>query len=276
MASTYMDIFWQWGGGDDYLVVNNGRLELSKFPDGLSTPVSSRMVFTKFGGTVGFIGKNSWTGSSVLFDPTATGYADYTTIPEYTGGAPASFGEPRVSKDSYHNLENVLAGRGDICRLVGMTVDQILGFAGDDELYAAESGWRLPTDYENQFFVVGYSDSPNYSQSTSETGSTIGNFFNQSSPRNPNFDNPGIAFVPAIKGPSYNIAGMRLPALGARSGNGASWQTAGQEGYYWSSTPKSADNGAALKVGNGVIETSQSQPKNQGFAVRCVRSDDGQ
>jgi len=63
--------------------------------------------------------------------------------------------------DDYHNLTNVRAGKGDPCRLIGMTLTEIANFPDNNAMLARETalanegigGWRLPTDAENIAFA---------------------------------------------------------------------------------------------------------------------------
>jgi hypothetical protein len=79
--------------------------------------------------------QDSWNAGDVKFNPTVASYSDYTAIPCWNGGGG---GDGYISSAAYHTLENVKAGRGDICKLAGLTTADI--DAGDYD----NGKFRLP------------------------------------------------------------------------------------------------------------------------------------
>jgi hypothetical protein len=117
---------------------------------------TDNQLFFKFGSVVGTnvsAEYTPWPGAdAVKFNPSSTAttvYADYTTIPAWNG---TNTTDGYISSDSYHTKANVLAGRGDPCKLVGLTITQIRAGTIDNGEY------RLPTHAE---MVATYS-APTY------------------------------------------------------------------------------------------------------------------
>jgi hypothetical protein len=132
------------GGYADILYLDaENRLAIGKY--GVDPVTVNNMVFTKYGGVVGFTGsglrETGWIASDVKFNPTSTTYSTYASIPYHVG-----------SVDHYG--VHVKSGRGDICKLVGLTSTEAQK-KSIAELDAYDSGWRLPTVYENISFVGG-------------------------------------------------------------------------------------------------------------------------
>jgi len=191
------------------------------------------------------------------------GAPNYYTTPTAWNGTIAS--SPKVSDDAYHTLANVKAGRGDPCRLIGMTPEQIQGYTTDAQLYAAEQGWRTPTIVENVKYVKGPGpwstfDTPqghigdlncyDYGQSTGYAKPTdsdyAANFYVITPGNNTNpVANPNTFWTPVIQGPNPNTAGERHPTPGCRH-NSDPWSVSwvGQQGHFWSGTPYGIYNSA--------------------------------
>jgi hypothetical protein len=222
---------------------------------------ATSMIFTKFGGTVGFVMRGAdgtaFGVQDIRFDPTTgpntpiTGYGySNDNLQNFLPNVPArltnSTGE--VSSDTYHTLANVRQGRGDICRLAGMTVADINAMSTDADLYAKEAalaaqgigGWRLPSKAENDAFI-----------SDAFTPSI-----------------PGAGFVDS---PLFITKGgvPMLPAAGNRSMYG-SVLNQGVLGYYWSSTPGGVFGGSCLVFYPGIKSTG-TQNSAFGHSIRCVR-----
>jgi hypothetical protein len=201
----------------------------------------SKMLFFKFGGVVGFTNNNgTWGSGNIKFNPVtdSPSYATYTDIPKWND---SSTTEGYISSSSYHTLANVKAGRGDPCKLVGLTVAQIQAGVIDNGLY------RLPTRAENRTFFGSSSpsDDPTYSTWTTNPATRT---FHKSDPAN------------AV-----------LPAAGYRSfTNSGAASYRGTEGRYWSSTPNNSTDGFRLYFDSTNVVPSGTDYSGVGLAVRCV------
>jgi hypothetical protein len=219
-------------------------MQLGKWTTQGGAANNANQMFFKFGSVVGFtniVAPNgtAWPGAdAVKFNP-VTGSPVYTTygnIP-YWNGTDTSDGY--ISSTSYHYKANVLAGRGDPCKLVGLTVKQIEAGAVDNGEY------RLPTDAEN----AAYS-SPTFV--AGENGWVSGT-------------NPTAGIH------TGNIATSFLPAAGERYTDGV-LRHVGADANYWSSRAVSSTNGYRLYFNNGTVTTSSynTEVAQYGFSVRCV------
>ncbi|MDR1671542.1 MAG: hypothetical protein LBR57_03385 [Alistipes sp.] len=217
---------------------------------------ASVMAFFKFGGVVGFDLTGNFTSgqmTAVKFNPTNTtwtSYGDNTTsgtgiIPGYTYSSSIL----DVSASTYHNSTNVPLGKGDPCRLVGLTVAQIKAGSIDSGQY------RLPTLSENQAFLGSTSN-----QSAGSAYYTVSGGWSSS--------DPGIGTFPAGNSP-----GTLLPAAGFRSSISGSAGFQGTDGYYWSSTVRDSTYGYILFFISSIVSTSNNSYDSyaEGYAVRCVR-----
>ncbi|MDR1671646.1 MAG: hypothetical protein LBR57_03910, partial [Alistipes sp.] len=114
------------------------------------------MAHFKFGSVVGFdlTGTVSGSMTAIKFNPTNTTWTSYgSNATSGTGIIPGfdtsdyETGLRDVSASTWHNSTNVPLGKGDPCRLVGLTVAQIKAGSIDSGQY------RLPTRAENQAFL---------------------------------------------------------------------------------------------------------------------------
>jgi len=201
---------------------------------------------------------------------------------------------PKVSDDAYHNLVNVKAGKGDPCRLVGMTPAQIQAFTTDAQLYAAEKGWRTPSAEENAKYMKG--PNPNwsswtatgalsysYNQGNTTGGTTVANFYVNSNGTTGSgttnyYSNPNVFWTPVIQGATPNSAnGEKHPTPGFRhdSDNGTPLQV-GTVGDFWSSTPYSGagvndPTAYAALITQTYIFPAGAHTATFYGSVRCVR-----
>jgi hypothetical protein len=114
---------------------DGARMQVGKW----GTVTQDNILFAQFGSVVAFTttsDADSWNAGDVKFSPTGMIYEDYTAIPRWNG---SSTEEGHISSTSYHDLANVRAGRGDICKLAGLTKADI-----DAGIYDNEE-FRLPT-----------------------------------------------------------------------------------------------------------------------------------
>lgn len=147
------------GGNADLLYFGaGGVLATGKWAD-MDYSARASLAFFKFGGVVGFTSVDSaYSPDEIKFDPAGGTYASWSDIPAY---APADFeaGRTNISTryaygidDYYHSGANVKAGKGDPCRLVGLTGAAIRNMSAE-EIDRYNSGWRTPTIEENADFM---------------------------------------------------------------------------------------------------------------------------
>jgi uncharacterized protein (TIGR02145 family) len=230
------------------LYMKDGHLDLGKW--GRDITSTSDMVFTKFGGVVGFTLNGTWNNStSLLFNPTTTASYTYALVPVY---AEDYLTVTDVSAAGYHNEANLALGKGDICKLAGLSSAQAQYMIANGTIDSYNSGWRLPTNAENESFVNG---------TQANTAWVAGD----ATPAN-----PGIKSFTANAHYVPDTNPVDLPAAGNRSNTGAA-DDQGSDGYYWSSTPASATNGQFLNFTASNVNPSLSDAFASGRAVRCVR-----
>jgi hypothetical protein len=251
------------GGEADILYFDtsdNNRLSIGRW--GVDVTDIEEMVFTRFGSVIGFTNAGTtWNTRYILFNPTATaGYGEYTSIPNYdawNSTTPAS--SPSVSDPAYHNGTNILAGRGDICKLVGLTSTEAKAMTAR-QLSDYKSGWRLPTLEENRVFI---GTTPNDPTTSFDNSSGYYTWTAVSS------SEPGTGTFPKNK---YYSAGndVSLPAAGSRNTYDGSVSNLDTNGYYWSSTALSGSDGYSLNFYRSLVGPSYSSSRAFGFANRCV------
>jgi uncharacterized protein (TIGR02145 family) len=242
------------GGQADILYFGAGnRLSIGRW--GADVTDIEDMVFAQFGSVIGFTGTGAWNNTtSILFNPTATASYAYTSIPTYNVWDPTTpAASPLISDPAYHNSTNILAGRGDICKLVGLTSAQAKAMADAGTLDTFESGWRLPTLQENRVFIGTTPD-----DQTTTFGTSSG-FYTWTA------SNPGTGTFPKNK---YQ-PDVTLPAAGSRGTDG-SVTNPGTNGYYWSSTALNGNSGYSMNFGSSLVGPSYSSSYAFGFAVRCI------
>jgi hypothetical protein len=201
---------------------------------------NSNQMFFKFGGVVGFTNTiadyKTWPGASaVKFNPVtgAPSYANYGAIP-YWNGTDTTDGY--ISSDAYHTLANILAGRGDPCKLVGLPVAQIQAGTIDNLTY------RMPTHAENyaEYSSVIFEEGNGWVTGTTPTA--------------------GIH--------AGNIDTSFLPASGLRQANGNA--SLGSSGLWWLSRAHSIENGCDFIFSNGSSSLFGNAIATGGRPVRCV------
>jgi hypothetical protein len=254
------------GGQADILYFDtsdNNRLKIGRW--GVDVTSISNMVFTQFGGVIGFTGVGSWNNTtSIKFNPTSTASYAYTAINNY--GKPttawAGAASPLVSDPAYHNDANLLLGRGDICKLVGLTSAEAQARVNANSLDDYDSGWRLPTNEENYVFIGVAPDNTTSSFNTSSGYYTwTGNGSNAS--------NPGTGSFPKNKYYQAGVNAVTLPAAGRRQPDGSVLYQ-GTSGYYCSSTAYRSSSDYYLNINSSGVSPSSTSSYVFGFSVRCI------
>ncbi len=143
------------GGEANILYLDGGMLKVGKW--GTNVNSIDKMPYFKFGGIVGIAPETTSDTFDAATDiaynpsdvvPAGTANEGWLTIPQYVN-ADFVAGKLNVSDPEYHNLDNVKAGKGDPCKLAGLSIDDIKKGKIDNKQ------WRLPTVYENIYFVNG-------------------------------------------------------------------------------------------------------------------------
>jgi hypothetical protein len=274
------------GGGNVLYLEANGSLQVGRWGKEVFN-VNNFLLFG-FGSVVGFDNySDPWDDFTTKFNPTQVAntaslqainyYSSHGLGNAWKGSIDSS---PKTSDNMYHNLSNVLAGKGDPCRLVGMTPNQIKSFMTNDQLYAAEKGWRAASAEENARYVKGpnmiwqtwTNGNPDYYYSQLGAGGTTPATYmaiNGGTPADPH-----IFWLPAINTstPNYDD-GEAFPAPGGRIMNGPNpgvpWQV-GKAGYYYSNTPFNATYVYALGGDQMGFSPVRQDEANAYFTVRCV------
>jgi hypothetical protein len=229
-GSTWTNIgatFIQAGAGFRIYIENPGNLTTATLR--LTQEANYNVAYFQFGGVYGYV----WNGSSAAYNPVSTGTYQWSS---------SWNGDPTI-----HTAASLLAGKGDPCRLVGYTVQDIrteiaAGRTPDNGL------WRIATSSDFSGFTgswVGWDI----------VGSTYGRFF------------------------PYGSRSFWLPALGMLSPQGTG-SSRGYEGRYWTGDffgGGPSGNAQSFEFigpsGGLVMVTGQLAASlgRDGMAVRCVR-----
>ena len=126
---------------------SNGRLTVTAETD---EDDNARTVYFKFGGIIGFGPIKKWINewnpevslAVVTFNPTGKDYSGAKWEDFPIAGA-------NDIDESYHTHGNILLGKGDPCRLVGLSEEEVLSGARIDN-----GEWRMPTDSEYKTRVI--------------------------------------------------------------------------------------------------------------------------
>ena len=269
------------GGSADRITVDNTgsspKLVITRNPNDFG-------LFFKFGGVVGMNSSDpTFSLSTIVYNPISLFHTPITVygtdvlpgVPSYTG---SDTNIHNISSNDYHNLANVQQGKGDPCRLIGMTINEIHSFSSDAALYAREEalkaegigGWRLPTVLDNQRFVELDPIPANYSMHF--WGNTVGGII-PSPFGNPGVDGGEFPQRNSLSG-SPNPAKF-LPATGRRNIYG-DLIDAGQSGYYWSDIPEYGSFARTmLYFANLGVINAISSDQYYASAIRCVRDQSG-
>jgi uncharacterized protein (TIGR02145 family) len=244
-ATPDTGILYFYGSGDDTaLLVGTWDEEITV------SNYASVMAHFKFGGVVGFDMTGNFTSgqmTAVKFNPTNTTWASYgSDATSGTGIIPGYVYDSSimdVSGSSYHNSTNVAVGKGDPCRLAGLTAAQVKAGSIDSGQY------RLPTRTETEAFLG------------STTSQTAGSAYYTVSGGWTSTD-PAVGTFP--------VGGISLPAAGFRVISGGVYNQ-GSTGRYWSSTVYSSTSGYNLSFSSSIVSPTATYSYAAGNAVRCVR-----
>jgi hypothetical protein len=267
-----------YGGGraDLLYFAAGGVLAVGNWVD-MDDANKANLAFFKFGGVVGF--RNVAAGyeiADLAFNPVATAdYSLWRNIPAYTS-LDWDEGRTDVSQTygtkAYHTGANVMAGRGDPCRLVGLTGAAVRTMTAA-ETDAYRSGWRMPTVEEDIDFMNASTAYYDASDTTPMDNATYPYW--------------GSGPVGGIGGGWFPIIGHResasgrgplnddprgyIPSRGWKDGSGAASVLTGE--FYW---PSSEAADAATPFGTRGTQAelspaSTSIPADRGTMRRCVK-----
>lgn len=247
-------------GTADRITVKDGKLSITNDPN-------DKGLFFKCGGVVGVAGIPSL--FSIPFNPTV-GISigrfgmDSNTPPAVPGITKndVNMAVSNVSQNNYHNLVNVHLGKGDPCRLIGMTADEIRAFGNDAALYAREAalknsgvgGWRLPTNIEANAFA-GITGIHTTSDHWWNLGISI-------------YGNPKVA---GGEFPVRNTSGVStfLPASGIIDAYSETYSSYNTDGRYWQGDVE--DFGYHLEFNPSGFYVNGKSVYTHGMSIRCVR-----
>lgn len=147
VTASFWDIVTPVAANAPYLLYWDGtKLGLDKW--GVVT--DDNVMFTKWGSIVGFVPSTSaFTADAVKFNPTANTYNTYASLPvmRFTD----------VNIDNYvidHTDDaGLTAGLGDICKLVGLSLEEVKARNAAGTLDEYDSGYRLPTAEDIAIFA---------------------------------------------------------------------------------------------------------------------------
>jgi hypothetical protein len=193
--------------------------------------------------------------NDVAWDPTGKVTSDtdagWNSVPCYnTADHPNTI----TPESGYHTVENVKAGKGDPCRLVGLDLAKIKNATTADELTTADidnGRWRLPTPEENKAFS-GREVNISYNRHWTRQSGVLGGMFPDK---------------------ETGDATTFLPALGYRGKSAGQVYAQTTNTNFWSSVPdaNSKHSGLQWSFGiNHVVRRNVSEYKH-GFVIRCVR-----
>lgn len=214
---------------------------------GIYSDTGSKNAVLPASSAAGSDGVGNWdaSGADVAFNPTTISCTTYASVP-YTTGV-----------EIQHTLENMQAGKGDPCRLVGYTIKEIK--EATEVLDNKE--WRMPSQQENMDFT-----------GVTTTGPTSDNvlwFW-------PGADSP-FSLVQGYEYPAKGsgvVSASRiahfLPNSGQRNSSGKITNL-NNCGYYWSSTLLTVTASSGIFQNPSALTLNQSFTHTVANAVRCVK-----
>ena len=274
--------YYVYGGSADRITIDNTG---SSPKLAITRDATDKGLFFKFGGVVGIqFFPNSFSLSDIVFNPLSNpgditafreayslsfNETDIPAVPAYSEGDWDS-GIRNISLDNYHNLANILIGKGDPCRLIGMTQNEIRGFTSNARLYEREAvlkaqgigGWRTPTNLENQRFSGYTADTTTavHWWTVANPSGVLGGEFPTRNSNNGSYD--PTKFLPAW-GYITNTGSMVSHAGSSVSVSATS--------FYWSSEPSDNLDRLSLEFSVNNISPSALVNQVQAHTVRCIR-----
>ncbi len=273
----------------------NAILRLGKWGDKITNINIARF---KFGSLVGTYNPTGDTGDT--FDPgdigfnpipatsnvsiTGTAGTAWGLIPFYqslhgSGNASASSPYKEVTPESgYINDTNLRFGKGDPCRLIGLSAAEAQTRAANNTLDTYVSGYRLPTVRENMAFagmpdaatVTPIPTDKSYANTTYPYWTTNSTTGVQSPNTSPRWNGGTFPVKTWNTNSGLNTEGAFLPAAGYRNSSSGAVGLTSSYGYYWSSTPNNSTYGYYLYFYSSYVHPAYTSRYAFGFPVRCV------
>jgi len=139
-------------------IANDGTLSAGLWKDGNIT--AQNILYFKYGSVVGFTApppppsSQRWSTTLISFNPTNSTFTSYNAN---NGGVPClrESDTPQItniSNSNYHNGTNVLLGKGDPCKLVGLKASTIRGMTAQ-QINDHNSNWIMPLANDHIDFV---------------------------------------------------------------------------------------------------------------------------
>lgn len=274
---------WRQNSSDIIYFTGDDQLKIGRW---LEVPLQlSDLVYFKFGSVIGMRSTAAFALSQIVYNPSnqsvgtggsITGWGATNRLPgipgwnssdqsTYTSQPDTSL---NVSGSKYHTLSNITQGKGDPCKLIGLTIAEIKnGTKIDNGL------WRMPTHEENLAFAGLRGMTATYQPSPAPAISAYPAYDTSRTP-------PG-AWLPVGGGSHFNqntgrfintSNGSFLPAMGLRNDVGTIL-SANTALYYWSNTPVTGTAISAYRLSIfGVADIRiNAIPANQATPIRCVR-----
>ncbi|MCL2561378.1 MAG: hypothetical protein FWE10_03530 [Rikenellaceae bacterium] len=270
------------GEGADLLYFDGDVLKVGKWADEVN---SNNLAFFQFGSTIGFVGwGGGWSGGAVAFNTTSANlsFSTYGNIPNYNAWNGSIVNSPTTSSAAYHHGMNVLDGRGDPCKLAGLSATDIRGMTAAQINALTPSGWRTPTAQENAIYSAGSSYVGGWQPGGPPITSIFDGFWTSASDSRTPVPSAGTTWgggwfpvlTPNVSNPTINTAdGTFLPAAGYRNASGSETGT-GDEGVYWSNTPSRSNQGYNMwfyDTGAPELWPTVSYLYSFGLPIRCIR-----
>ncbi len=112
---------------------------------------NGEILYFPFGGITASKATNSadllWINTDIVFNPLSdthpsTGYNDPADLPAYDN-TDAAANITDISHSNYHNIANLALGKGDPCRLVGLSAKGVADLIAGGNLSIHNSGWKM-------------------------------------------------------------------------------------------------------------------------------------
>lgn len=248
------------GGGANLLYLNSeGKLAAAPWGGPSASadkPVhKDNILCVKFGGVIAFsLNDQPWSISQLRFYPLAGTASDYFQGYPFYSNAKWEKNIKNISDASYHQVANIRKGKGDICRLIGLSASDIINMT-DQALNTYRSGWRLPSVADSKLFS-GFESQTAYTAHWARPFEINGGYF----PRG--MEAARLLF---------------LPAIGYRADNGDRYgpympNHFAETGQYWLNTINDNPGDASMFS----FDATQVNPvakfhAGKALPVRCVR-----
>ncbi len=183
----------------------------------------------------------------------------YNILPNVPGYVPADWngGITDISDARYITASNVRAGKGDPCRLIGYTADEIRNMSNSTLVNVlANAKYRMPSKESNAALVGTAIDST--WASLDKTDHWIANDANTTNPAVAAFP---LDITPRTEG-SYNL-------VAANDSTGAV-VSQGERGSYWASNAITAMHGYSLNFTSTTVGPLSNFTAASALTVRCL------